>query len=76
MEGHREPCLVGKCGEPWGSLVEVQCLDGCIRAERWGASLGLGAEWHCGMHGLVVQSCKMMMTVVAVAPSLQLGAHD
>lgn len=26
MGGHRELCLVGMCGGPWDSLVEVQCL--------------------------------------------------
>lgn len=73
MGAHRELCLVDMCGEPWDSLVGVQCLAGCILAKRWGASLVAG--WRYGTWRVVVQSCKVLMTAVALS-SLQLGSHD
>lgn len=79
MGGHRELCLVGMRGGPWDSLVEGQCLAGCIRVQRSGACLGLVAEGHRGPLGLVVLSCKLLLMTVVVAvllSSLQLGSHD
>lgn len=77
MGAHRELCLVGMCEEPWDSLVEVQCLAGCMHAKMWGASLGLRAGWCSGTQEPVVQSCKLPMTVAAaVLLNSQLGSHD